>query len=620
MTRFTFYAIVLCVVVGTGAVSTHVSKAFTPLASILVSTDSGNEASAQRSTSPDDQNDSAKRRSKSITGRLVDESGQPIPNAAVYVRKAGPPTSPSRSLGTDEDGRFHADDLTSGAYSVSAYAPGYVPATEAVEREYYRAGDVVNLRVTKGGIVTGTVTNSSGEPVVGVRVSAIRVRDGESRPIRGAGQSGNSRQTDDRGVYRMYGLASGSYLVLASGTGQMMYTASAYDSDVPTYYPSTTRDAAAEVVVRAGQEATGIDIRYRGDRGYIVSGALSGALGEDSSGFRGVTVSLAHRSSGAIESRAYVQLRAGRGFGIYGVPDGDYDLIAQMDVGAESSAASAPRHVVVKGADVTGIELSLAPFGSVSGRAVLEKLPDAERPPDCKAKRTAALDELVLTARRDEKSGAKDQPGPGVAAPNDASPDEKGEFKIPSLAAGRYRIEMRLPTEDWFVRSMTKAGPPASKQNDVAGAGLAISTSQRVTDVTVTIAEGAAALRGKVVPASEGARLPAQLQVHVVPAEPEPTNDAIRFAEVRVDSEGAFSLSNLAPGRYYLQARAVSDDQLMERNPQPLAWDVALRTKLRREAQAANVVIELQRCQRVTEYVLKYTAAPSRKAEPKKTQ
>jgi len=614
MTRFTFYAIVLCLVVGMGAISNHVTQAFTPLASVLASAGLGNEALAQSSTSPDSQSDSAKRRSKSITGRLVDESGQPIPNAAVHVRKAGPPASPSRSLGTDEDGRFHADDLASGAYSVSAYAPGYVPAAEPVEREYYRTGDVVTLRVMKGGIITGTVTNSSGEPVVGVRVTTIRVRDGESRPIRAASQSGNSRQTDDRGVYRMYGLAPGSYLVLISGSGQMSYPASAYDSDVPTYYPSTTRDAAAEVVVRAGQEISGIDIRYRGDRGSIVSGTLSGALGEDSSGFRGVSVSLAHRSSSALESRAYVQLRAGRGFALYGVPDGDYDLIAQMDVGAESSAASAPRHVVVKGADVTGIELSLAPLGSISGRAVLEKLPDAERPADCKAKRTASLDELVVTARRDEKSGAKDQPAPGVAAPNDASPDEKGEFKIPSLAAGRYRIEMRSPTDDWFVRSIAKAGPPASKQNDVAAAGLAISTSQRVTDLTVTLAEGAAALRGKVVPASESGRLPAQLQVHVVPAEPESVDDAIRFAEVRVDSEGAFSLTNLAPGRYYLQSRPVSDDQLMERNPQPLAWEVASRTKLRREAQAANVVIELQRCQRVTEYVLKYTAAPSRKA------
>ena len=613
MTRFAFYAIVLCVFVGTGAVPTRVGTAFVPRTSILVSAGPPTEVSAQRSTSSDNQSDSARQRSKSITGRLVDESGQPIPNGAVYVRKAGPPSGPNRSLGTDDDGRFHADDLAPGAYFVSAYAPGYVPATETVEREYYRAGDVVTLRVMKGGVITGTVTNSSGEPVVGVRVNAIRVRDGESRAIRGASQSGNSRQADDRGVYRIYGLTPGTYLIMASGSSQMGFGASAYDSDVPTYYPSTTRDAAAEVVVRAGQEATGIDIRYRGDRGYIVSGTLSGALGEDSAGFRGVVVSLAHTASGAVESRAYVQPRAGRGFALYGVPDGDYDLIAQMDVGAENSAASAPRHVVVKGTDATGIELSLAPLGSVSGRAVLEKVPSAERPSGCKIKGTASLDELVLMARRDGKPGEKDQPAAGVAAPTDASPDEKGEFKIPSLAAGRYRLEARLPADNWFVRSITKTGPPASKQNDVAASGLVIGTSQRITDVTITLAEGAATLRGKVVPAAEGARLPGQLRVHAVPAEPESAEDAIRFAEARVDSEGAFSLTNLAPGRYYLQARAVSDDQLMERSPRPLAWDAASRTKLRREAQAANVVIELQRCQQVTEYVIKYAAAPSKR-------
>jgi 5-hydroxyisourate hydrolase-like protein (transthyretin family) len=614
MTRFIFLVALVCGVVGTVSVPTHVGKASTGV-SIRVSSSLETEASAQHPTGTENQGD-AKRRSKSITGRLVDESGQPIPNASVYLRRAGPLSGPTRSMGTDEDGRFHAEDLVSGAYTVSAFVPGYVSASETVGREYYSAGDVVNLRMMKGAVITGAVTNSSGEPVVGVRVTTIRVRDGESRPIRGASQSGNSRQTDDRGVYRMYGLALGSYLVVVRGSGQMGSASLAYDSDVPTYYPSTTRDAAAEVVVRAGQEVSGIDIRYRGDRGYTVSGTVSGTLGDESTGFKGIAVSLAHRSSGAIESGAYVQLRAGRGFALYGVPDGDYDLIAQMDVGTESSAASAPRHVVVKGADVTGIELSLAPLGSISGRAVLEKLPGSERPAECKVKRIASLDELVLTAR-DEKSGAKDLPSLGVGVPNDASPDAKGEFKISSLAASRYRIEMRLPTDDWFVRSMTKTGPPASKPSDVAAAGLGISASQRVTDLTVTLVEGAAALRGKVGPASEGARLPAQLQVLLIPAEPEFVDDALRFAEVRADSEGAFSLSNLAPGRYYLLARAVPDDQLMERNPPPLRWDAGSRAKLRREAQATNIVIDLQRCQRVTEYLLRYTA-PLKKPEAKR--
>ena len=562
------------------------------------------DSSGSQRASSDSENDSSKRGTKSITGRVVDESGQPIPNAAVYLRRAGPPSGPNRSIGTDEDGRFHADGLATGSYLVQSFAPSYVPAAET-EREYYRPGDTVNIRLIKGGVITGTVTNSNGEPVVGVRVNTLRIRDGEGRPLRGFTQSSNSRQTDDRGVYRAYGLLPGTYVVLASGGNQMNFPGALSDSDVPTYHPSTTRDAAGEVVVRAGQEVGGIDIRYRGDRGYIVSGTLSGALGEDSAaGIRGVSVTLTHRSNGTIESRAWVQLRGGKGFAVNGVPDGDYDLLAQMDVGTENSSASAPRHVVVKGADVTGIELSLAPLGSIAGRAVLEKIPGAERAPDCKAMRIASLDELVLIARRDEKAGAKNQPDAGIVSMIDASPDEKGAFKIPSLAPGRYRIEMRLPSEDWFVKSITKAGASTAKQNDVAS-GLVISTSQRVTDVIITLREGGASLRGNVVAASEGTRLPALL-AHLVPAEAEAAEDVIRFAEARVDSEGAFSLSNIAPGRYYLLARAIADEKINERNPQPLALDAASRAKLLSESKAANVVVELQRCQRVSGYELKY--------------
>lgn len=76
-------------------------------------------------------------------------------------------------------------------------------------------------------------------------------------------------------------------------------------------------------------------------------------------------------------------------------------------------------------------------------------------------------------------------------------------------------------------------------------------------------------------------------------------------------------LNNLPPGRYYIHARAVSDEQLVERNPQPIVWDAAARTKLRNEAQAANVGIEFQRCQRVADYVVKY--APAAAKRPKKT-
>jgi hypothetical protein len=569
------------------------------------------------------QSESAKRRESSITGRLVNESGQPIPNAAVYVRKVGAQANVNRSIGTDQDGRFRAEDLTSGAYSVSAYVPAYVPATDSVDRQYYRPGEAVTLHMIKGGVIAGTVTNLEGEPIVGARVSAVRVRDGEGRAIRGAGASGtsSSRQTDDRGVYRLYGLQSGSYLVVVNGGGVSFYPSSAYDGDAPTYHPSTTRDAAAEVTVHTGDEIGGIDVRYRGDRGHIVSGTLSGSLGSDS-GTQGVGVLLARASSGAIESNTYTSLRGGeRGFALYGVPDGEYDLVAQMGIGTDRSAASVPRRITVKGTDITGLELALSPLGGITGRVVLETLPESERTGDCKNKRGGSPDETVIIARRDDKAGAKEQSAPGILAPSDGTPDAKGEFRIGSLIAGRYRMETRLPTEDWFVRSITVPGPAASKQqNDVMSAGLPLSSGQRATDLTVTLAEGAAGLRGKVVAASESTSLPARLRIHIVPAEADSADSVLRYAEIAVDDGGAFSISNLAPGRYFILARAVSDEEFMERDSRPVAWDAASRKRLRREAETANATVELQRCQRVTDYSLKYSPPSGTKKPAPRTK
>src|SRR5437762_12417174 len=122
------------------------------------------------------------------------------------------------------------------------------------------------------GVITGTVTTLEGEALVGVRVLAVRVRDGEGRLLRGTGAAtSRPRRTDDRGVYRLFGLQSGSYLIQVGGGSLSYYPAFGYQGDAATYHPSATRDAAVEVVVRAGDEIRGIDVRYRAERAHIVS-------------------------------------------------------------------------------------------------------------------------------------------------------------------------------------------------------------------------------------------------------------------------------------------------------------------------------------------------------------
>src|SRR5207253_270877 len=130
------------------------------------------------------------------------------------------------------------------------------------------------VTLIKGGVITGTVTTAQNGPAVAVSVRAFRVRDQDGKSLTTTNQFGE-RLTDDRGIYRIYGLPPGSYVVAAGGPQRFGVAPSAYENDTPTYAPASTRDTASEIIVRSGEEAT-VDIQYRGEPGHSISGVLAG--------------------------------------------------------------------------------------------------------------------------------------------------------------------------------------------------------------------------------------------------------------------------------------------------------------------------------------------------------
>jgi hypothetical protein len=207
-------------------------------------------------TAQEDESKNAAPRTGAITGRVVSDTGQPIPHATVFV---GAPMNQvqSRISMTDDNGEFQVDGLDASIYTLSASSPGYflTPRDPEGLPSYYRIGDSVTIPLVKGGVITGTVTSANGEPMVQVVVRLILLRDAEGKPPV-LGRFTNDRMTDDRGVYRIYGLMPGTYLVTAGGRGAYGYMNNAYDGDAPTYAPSSTRDTAAEFTVRAGEDTT----------------------------------------------------------------------------------------------------------------------------------------------------------------------------------------------------------------------------------------------------------------------------------------------------------------------------------------------------------------------------
>jgi hypothetical protein len=185
------------------------------------------------------------------------------------------------------------------------------------------------------------------------------------------------------------------------------------------------------------------------------------------------------------------------------------------------------------------------------------------------------------------------------------------------LAADRYFLEPRLPNENWYVKAITAPASTSVPANtgaaargaisaDISRNGVTLKAGERITGVVATIADGAAGLSGKVIPAAEGSRLPARLRIHLIPAEARAADEVLRYAEAYARSDGSFLLSNLAPGKYWLIARAAPDDETSDLPVTPIAWDANERAKLRRQAMDAKDEIELQPCGRLKDYVLRF--------------
>lgn len=547
-----------------------------------------------------------------ISGRVVTEDGRALAGMNVFLSASG--QDRPRSTATDEEGKFEFNNLPERNYFVSASTQkGYVVKPQAMDepsRGRLRPGATVTITMIRGGVITGRVTNTNGNPLISINVSAIRVRDQNGNRTN-IPSGGIPLSTDDRGIYRIYGLLPGTYIVVANSNNFSFTGApSPYYGEVPTYHPSSTRDTAAEVKVTSGEETTGIDISYRGEPGHAVSGKVL-ATGQSQTAIR---PSVALRSIVTNTTVGTASIQPGQeeiGYAIYGVPDGEYEVTASQGGGdTEEIFYSDPRRVTVKGADVTGINLRLAPTATIAGHFTIEKAPVA-----CDAKLKPVPEELSVFVRRDE-SGEPNTSRTRIALSTTGRPDQKGDFKINGITPGRYRFQPSLPVDTWFLKSITGPAPAASPAPSPAGkpatavdltrGSLPLTSGQHYSGATITITDGGATLRGKVVASTESGKLPPRMQVHLIPAELNAVNDVLRFAERIALREGSFSFANIPPGKYWLLVRALPEANPEDRPPQPAAWDAAERARLRKDGEAAKNEIELKPCQRLAEQTLRY--------------
>ncbi len=519
----------------------------------------------------------------SVSGvvRSNDDSSRPIPRARVSMR----PIEGRQDYATltDPAGRFTFPEIPQGRYTMTVTKPAYLtahygtgegvlpPGLPVTVAEGQRVTDIA-LRLTRGGVISGVVVDEFGGPVFGASIQVWQPMEGGdgSRLARLVVQG--SPITDDRGVYRIYGLQPGSFAVSANllGAGQDLRLASNPSRAVtyaPIFHPGTpVASDAAFVRVASGQEVGGIDIPMRLVPTSRVEGTVTRSDGQP---LKYVHVQLISQTPfqvpGAQTATGLTQQDARTtSFWFGAIPPGRYTAIAraedQRPATARSGAANplvwAQQEMDLMGDDVSGIALVLQPALTVSGRVVFEGTTSGAL--------YGAGDLRVLAT------------GSGVASTAAAQPpvevDDDGRFTIPNLVPGEYRVTAsalslpgNAPVGIWSLVSAMSGG------RDLLDYPLEVRPGKAVPEIVLTYTNQTSELTGRLM---DTAGQPiADLTVLLFTADRGlwmPGSRRVR-APARPAGDGTFRFYNVPPGEYFLgvatdiDPKEASDPSFLER-------------------------------------------------------
>lgn len=454
----------------------------------------------------------------SLEGTVLNEvTGAPVPRAVVKL-EATPAIKPQPTTFTDAEGRFRFDRLPAGAYSLTARKRGFldvgdiprqVPLRVRLDSGQHRGALVYKL--TPQAIITGRVFDEFDEPVEGAYVGASVVRRAQGR-VSFSGLAGVT--TNDRGEFRLIGLPPGQYLVTAAFTpprGAWPSPAGARpESHVTTFYPSEVDTLAAQpVVVSAGAETAGIDIRLRKLPVARVWGRVSGPVGGAPRSFE-LRVLPTRGSAPGVSDNQAVRTGADGAFEIRDLRPGNWILLADA-----KESGSGNVMLAVNGEDVENLRIQLHAGFPLNGTLVLD---GASGGVDWKGH------QVVLS------------PADGSAASRrEAAVSPDGSFALQVQQPDRYVLSAHAPAQSGLYVASIRAGG-----SEVLGREIDL-TSGAPGSVRIVFRRDGGRLRCSV-ERSETTDRPPDVAVLLLPAGPSRT---VKWIE-----DGAAEFGSLAPGDY----------------------------------------------------------------------
>ena len=491
-----------------------------------------------------------------VEGTVVSDDASRTPLGGVTLRLVRAGVEDIRLTSTDRQGRYQFRELAAGTYTMTASKGAYITTALGAPRPGL-PGTVISLQdgdryiaealvLMRGAVIAGRVLARSGRGVVAqVQATQIVLFNGERRKRTGLGASATVT-SNAHGEYRIYGLLPGEYVVQATSqlraairdsvtkdagtTARGATEASTAGSSFvysPTWYPGTDESRAGPISLARSEERAGIDIPLRHLPVARITGRVTTVDGQPAESVTIVAVPAGSASPGSSGAAA----RSGRdgAFVLPAMPAGDFALIASLMTAGSAGRLSGRTDITITGNDLHDTALQIGPGHSMSGRILFDSTGRAPLP---LGGRTVQLRLVPL-----------DAPG----APLTDFANDGTRFSLTGVLRGRYRLEITiaaLAREQWRVRSAMHGG------RDLLDAPVEIADD--FDDVVVTLTDRKAGISGTL---TDGAGRPAQYYVLAFPVQDGFwTENSRRVGFARADVHGAYAISDLPAGEYYLCA------------------------------------------------------------------